>query len=423
MRRAASGVALVLTAAWLGMPLPAAAADTDTRDKLRNVEQELSAERQRETILSRKRNRLDTDLATLRKGMVEAGARIQQAEDAVTTTEKRLKGLDSLLDEKTAALDARQADIAATLRAMIRVGQRPRAVLVSAPGAVIDVARSAVVMRHVTNGLRDQSQALQRDLIQLANLRGDIVRERRTLDDTLATLSKERGALDILLTRKATLRQRTVSEQSKLNKRLARLSREATDLRSLLEKLDAEAERQRQEEARAPAPAAPADDSGSDTATVTLTPPASAPETAPASPSDTAFALARGRLPLPARGQIITLFGTPNGNGNRSRGITLATRSNATVVAPHDGKVVFAGQFRGYGELLIIAHGEGYHTLLAGMARIYSVVGQRLLSGEPVGLMGEGSEGEPRLYVELRRDGVAINPVPWLAASERKVSG
>jgi septal ring factor EnvC (AmiA/AmiB activator) len=93
------------------------------------------------------------------------------------------------------------------------------------------------------------------------------------------------------------------------------------------------------------------------------------------------------------------------------------------VVAPYDGEIVFAGQFRGYGELLIIAHGEGYHTLLAGMTRIYGVVGQRLLSGEPVGLMGEGSKGVPRLYVELRRNGAAINPVPWLAASERKVSG
>ena len=107
----------------------------------------------------------------------------------------------------------------------------------------------------------------------------------------------------------------------------------------------------------------------------------------------------------------------------RSKGITIETRADAQVVTPYDGEVVFAGRFRGYGQLLIIQHGEGYHTLLAGFSRIDSVLGQWLLAGEPVGVMGRGSNGNPALYVELRRNGDAINPLPWLAASDRKVSG
>ena len=53
-----------------------------------------------------------------------------------------------------------------------------------------------------------------------------------------------------------------------------------------------------------------------------------------------------------------------------TKGVTLATRAGATVVSPFDGVVAFAGPFRGYGELLIIEHTEGYHTLLAGLGRI-----------------------------------------------------
>ena len=84
---------------------------------------------------------------------------------------------------------------------------------------------------------------------------------------------------------------------------------------------------------------------------------------------------------------------------------------------------MFAGPFRGYGELLIIDHGEGYHTLIAGVARIDGAVGQLLLAGEPVGVMGAPPEEKPELYIELRHDGEPIDPLPWLAATETKVSG
>jgi septal ring factor EnvC (AmiA/AmiB activator) len=94
--------------------------------------------------------------------------------------------------------------------------------------------------------------------------------------------------------------------------------------------------------------------------------------------------------------------------------LTIETRSSAQVVAPHDGKVVFAGNFRGYGQLLIIDHGEGYHSLLAGMSRIDGIIGQYLLSGEPVGVMGSPKDGKPSLYIELRRNSQPINPAPWL---------
>ena len=114
-------------------------------------------------------------------------------------------------------------------------------------------------------------------------------------------------------------------------------------------------------------------------------------------------------------GHISGRYGETVRRGVTRKGLTIETRDSAQVIAPYDGKVVFAGNFRGYGQLLIIDHGEGYHSLLAGMSRIDGIMGQYLLSGEPVGVMGSQIESKPALYIELRRNGQPINPVPWLA--------
>ena len=122
-------------------------------------------------------------------------------------------------------------------------------------------------------------------------------------------------------------------------------------------------------------------------------------------------------------GSVVGAFGKAVRPGVKRKGLTIETRAGAQVVAPYDGKIVFAGLFRGYGQLLIIEHGEGYHSLLSGMTRIDGEIGQWLLSGEPVGVMDTLSGDAPRLYLELRRKGQPINPSPWLATRKGKVNG
>jgi septal ring factor EnvC (AmiA/AmiB activator) len=106
----------------------------------------------------------------------------------------------------------------------------------------------------------------------------------------------------------------------------------------------------------------------------------------------------------------------------------LATPVGATVSTPVDGAVLFAGAYRSYGQLLIIDAGGGYYVLLAGLDRINVQSGEFVLAGEPVGAMGDGSirmataaavgAARPVLYIELRKDGTAIDPGPWWAKSD-----
>jgi septal ring factor EnvC (AmiA/AmiB activator) len=145
-----------------------------------------------------------------------------------------------------------------------------------------------------------------------------------------------------------------------------------------------------------------------------------------------AFASGRGRLQFPVNGARIKDFGVPDGLGGTEKGVSVATRPAAQVTAPWDAWVVYAGPFRNYGQVLILNAGGGYHVVLAGMDRISVNVGQFVLTGEPVAIMGGGAPGNdsqatatpasspvrPVLYVEFRKDGAPIDPSPWWAASK-----
>lgn len=116
-------------------------------------------------------------------------------------------------------------------------------------------------------------------------------------------------------------------------------------------------------------------------------------------------------------------YGETNDIGGISCGLTIIARSGATVVAPMAGKVRFAGPFRSYRHILIIEHANGYYSVIAGMTHVIARVGDRLLAGEPVGVMSNTSERAPELYYELRFKGRPINPKPVLAAANEKGRG
>jgi len=143
------------------------------------------------------------------------------------------------------------------------------------------------------------------------------------------------------------------------------------------------------------------------------------------------FEAAKGTLALPAQGKRLKRFGDADGVGGTVKGISLQTRGEARIIAPADGWVVYAGTFRSYGQLLIINAGGGYHVLLAGMGRVDVSLGQFVLAGEPIAVMGAAppaSQGgndssRPVLYVEFRKDGRPIDPGPWWAEASEKVQG
>ena len=109
----------------------------------------------------------------------------------------------------------------------------------------------------------------------------------------------------------------------------------------------------------------------------------------------------------------MTQYGQPLSKGVTSKGLVYKTRPEAQVVSLYDGTVIFSGPFKGYGNIIIVEHGDGYLSLLAGLGTVDCEPGQMVLAGEPVGIMPD--DGNAKLYVEIRKDRHPINPAPWIA--------
>lgn len=384
-----------VTALLMATAAPPASAQDRPQEKLQKIERELEEGRGRSATLDKEARQLDADVRELQKDLVETAARAQSQEEVVSGIERQLAALDAEDKARRQALLDRQSAIQKTLGALERIARMPPESLITSPKSAVDAVRTSMLLSAIIPELEAQAEALRAELVALQRLRTEMAVHREELTIATQTLDLERVALNRLIRRKANLREQTIAERRAEEARVAKLASEADDLRALVKRLGKE-ERAARTQAALKLPRAPG------------------------TPS---FSAAFGTLSLPARGVISQRFGESNQFGVKSKGLTIETRESAQVISPHDGRIVFAGPFRGYGQLLIIAHGEGYHTLIAGIARIDGTVGQLLLAGEPVGVMRAPPGEKPELYIELRHNGEPIDPLPWLAATKTKVSG
>ncbi|HYG68660.1 MAG TPA: peptidoglycan DD-metalloendopeptidase family protein, partial [Anaeromyxobacteraceae bacterium] len=128
----------------------------------------------------------------------------------------------------------------------------------------------------------------------------------------------------------------------------------------------------------------------------------------------------RGKLPRPADGPITVAFGrVVDARFNTvtvQNGIDVAARAGTPVRAVAPGRVAHAGWFKGYGNLVILDHGDGYHTLVAHLRSMRVAMGEAVEAGTVLGTVGDsGSLKGPYLYFEVREKGRPVDPAGWLA--------
>ncbi|MGF1594201.1 MAG: murein hydrolase activator EnvC family protein [Kiloniellaceae bacterium] len=428
-RRCAAALGLLI-GLTLAMPLAAQQAD------LERLQRELADDQARAEQLQAAAAALGAEIEELRARSIATARRAQDIESEMTAVEQTLSALAAEEAAKTADLAARRSQLGYTLGALQRLALQPPEAALARSERPIDSARAALLLRVAIPELEARAGSLRDELGDLAVLRARIGIERSDLAAAAAALNIERDRLAALLARKAELHQTTESEHKAAADRVARLAAEARDLQDLTERLEAERREAEAREAAAREAAAQAAAAAEAEATREVAEAAAAPAsreveqeamqiarlTPPASLRP--FPETAASLAMPVRGPVVRAYGQESETpGTTTKGISIRARAQAQVVAPFDGKIAYAGPFRGYGLILIIDHGERYHTILAGFDRIDAVVGQWVLAGEPVARMGDSAGGAPELYFELRRTGQAINPLPWLATTDDKVRG
>jgi septal ring factor EnvC (AmiA/AmiB activator) len=129
-----------------------------------------------------------------------------------------------------------------------------------------------------------------------------------------------------------------------------------------------------------------------------------------------AFSQLRGQLALPVRGELAGRFGSPRNDGGLTwKGLFLAARGGEAVRAVATGRVVYADWLRGFGNLLIIDHGEGYMSLYGYNETLLKRVGDDISGGDAVATVGSSGGGtESGLYFELRYQGKPFDPMGWI---------
>lgn len=406
---------------WLGVAHAETIVERDlgqAEQVLKDTKQAIAKEQATAAELEQRATRLQAEIDKLRSESVTVAAETRAMERMVEQLEARLGTLFAEELRDAAALEERAGPRAETLGAMARLSRTPPRALMLSPGSVVDSSRTILLLSALSSGLESEAAALNGRLAQLASVRNEITRERLSLEAANRGLAERRARLEGLISDRAALERETASDRSAAEARIATLVREARSLEELVERLAREPVlAERPEGGAKRAGSGDAEQEGPGTAQeVRRAALDEAAARAAADPREGAFA-------MPTDGRLVGHFGDAKAPGVTAKGISIETRADSPVVAPFAGKIVFAGPFHDYGRLLIIAHGQGYHTLLAGLGRIDSTVGRWVLEGEPVGVMGSTTDSRPQLYLELRHKGRPVNPLPWLATGSSKLSG
>lgn len=396
---------------------------------------------------------LEIDTENTNRRLIEIARTIQDKERSVQDLEDKMSALGAEEAEIRGKLSARREVLAHLIAALQRLGRNPPPAILAHPEDALSSVRSAIALGAVLPEVRDEAFALLNDLEALAEIQKTTRESQVALENETEALSAEQAELALLVEAK---RRQVLEEQQgliALNTEVERLSETASSLEDLISGMKDQLAEFRALNAERFASDAEVAEEAAGIAPEQLQSYFAAQEQAqteeererienpliaksdpgrlkPALP----FTRAKGLLPLPARGVILTRFGEDDGFGSPSEGLSIGTRRSAQVVAPADGWVVFAGPFRSFGKLLIVDVGEDHHIVLAGMERINVTEGQFILAGEPIGVMGSrpvrvattaltGGNAQPLLYVELRQDGTAIDSSPWWSEDTMRVGG
>ena len=332
-----------------------------------------------------------------------AAARIQQAEAAILADQARI----GLVEQQRAALRARLAEkrrpLVRLTASLQRMARRPPVLSMLRPGSL----RDAMYLRAILASMLPEVDR------RTASLRAEIARSKALQEQARLALvqlqageaewRKRRANLAALETRQRLALRAVSGVADREAERALALAERTRDLDGLAEDLG-KAGALRTELAALPGPVLRPDQ----------------PLAAQVGPEVASTASVQAGPPsyaLPATGRLVAGFGeSPRYPGSqtglpKSRGIALAVRQGAQAVAPASGRVAFAGPYRGYGSIIIIEHDGGWTSLITGLAQLDARVGDRLVRGSPLGITGAG---RPVITLELRRDGVPVNPLEYI---------
>ncbi|WEK04338.1 MAG: peptidoglycan DD-metalloendopeptidase family protein [Candidatus Devosia phytovorans] len=386
-----------------------------TQADVEAMEQSMTLSQERIDALKADIAEMEGDRTRQNAALIAAAQRVKLAEIEVADVEERLSALIVQEFEVRGRLDGSNAEVANVMAALQRISLNPPPALIVDPDDALGSARSAMLIAAIVPQLQAKAEAVTADLKALTDIKTQALEEEATLKANYEVLEEEQLRIATLIAaRRQGIDQRNDQLETEEAEAVALASR-ATTLQELISSLS-----RRATAVNTPAPT-PDPDAPTMTETEIRTALANAARTEPAVP----FGAIRGHLTMPSNGVNVADYGTSDGFGGLTHGISVVTRAEAQVVAPADGWVLYKGPYLNYGQIIILNTGQNYTALLAGLDAVSVDIGQFVQMGMPLGTMGSRTIGrsvttnagaaQPTLYIELRQNNEPIDPTGWWA--------
>lgn len=368
----------------------------EAREALLQARREGAEARARAEALEREAQAAGEAADRTARDAAAAAARIQEAQAQIAERQADIHLIDQQREALRAQLAQRQLPVVRLTAALQRLSRRPLVVSLLRPGSLRDTVHLRAMLDTMLPEVRRRTAALRSEIDRGKALKTRAEAAVAALKDEQAELGRRRQALAALETRqRLALRSASGTADREAERALA-LAEQARDLDALTADLG-KAGAMRAQLAALPGPVLrPANPQA-----------ARVVEQAP-SPSPSAGAPS---FVIPVQGRLVAGFGAGAPGQPVSRGIALAPRSGAQAIAPGAGRVAFAGPYRGYGSIVIIDHGDGWTSLVTGLAQPDVRVGQTLVAGSPIGV---AAPDRPVVSLEIRRDGKPVNPLDFV---------
>ena len=406
-------------------PLP------ERQKELQGEQQELKQQlaRLKQQLMAAEASRTEAAdaLANSEAAISKANRRLRELGEERSRVERQIESLQQRSRTVAVTQSRQQVQLAETLRQHHQLTLRDPLQAFLAGDNPSDLGRDAEYYGYLSRAASQRIGELQERRMELAQLE----EESKQKSDELAKISEDESKNRAQLVAEQGRRKQAMDRLSKQiaaqRQSIDKLERDEKRLASLIDQLskvlaeqarrDAEREAARRARESAPqkdGPARPA-------------PPPPPVRTRPDKPGaepppNSQFAQLRGRLPMPVIGEVTGRFGAPRkvegaGTAPTWKGIFIRAAAGAGVQAVAAGQVVFADWLRGFGNLMVIDHGEGFLSVYGNNESLLRNVGDRVAVGDVVAAVGNtGGIEQTGLYFELRFQGRPFDPLKWVAA-------
>ena len=358
--------------------------------QLKRLSSELKQETPQLASAKQRSEQLAAEAATLHQKLIATATRIEGLERQQADANLRIAELSAEDNRLSAGFADDRVAVTRLLGVLERLQHDMPPALAMRPDDALAAARGSMLIGASLPPVYAQAARLSRRIDALKSTRRALEQQQAEAADTAARLSVARRDLDGLLAEKEKEAEGAAESYGNLKARLEQVARQAADFQALLTRVKA----LRQQGA------------GPEPVVVTVM----------AENSGSLAGLSKNSLLEPVVGSVVGTSDSAN------PGLSYATQPGAQVIAPADGKVLYAGPYHKNGQVLILEITTGYDAVLAGLGRVTVRPNDQLLAGEPVGNM-PAEAADDRLYFELRHGGHGQSPAPWLKLNLRTSLG